>query len=68
MDANACVKRLKQKSGQYAKGVLTQEEKQVLLTSVGDAIKRADVLEAYVNPSTTVHRLILKLEDLVGKN
>lgn len=61
MDAETCVKRLKKNIGQYAKGVLTPEEKRFLLTYVGDAVKRAEALEAYRNPSTTVHRLIHEL-------
>ena len=65
LDANSCVKRLKQKTGQYVKGVLTQEEKRILLTHVDDAIRRANVLEIYGNPSTTVYRLILELNALV---
>lgn len=55
---NDCVERLKSHSGRYTKGKLTEHERQVLASSIGEATTRAKKLHEYHNPSTTVYRLI----------
>lgn len=58
LETSTCIERLSEKSINYKKGVLHPDEKEVLAHKIDDAVKRARQLEVYLNPSTTVYRLI----------
>lgn len=65
LTSRACLKRLEAKDPGYRKGVLSKEMLAGLREHVGDAIERAKALPAYLNPSTTVYRLVEDLDQLV---
>lgn len=58
-----CIQKLQSFTKDYKKGVLSEEEKNVLAANRDVAIKRAKLLEEYDNPSTTIYRLLELLKD-----
>lgn len=62
-----CVNRLISFEKQYKKGALLPADKQYLMGNVAPAVNRARSLQAFNNPSTTVHLLIEALESLKTK-
>ena len=61
---NACIKKLKRHLEHYTKGALALNEKQQLSDKTSGAMERAQVLETYNNPSTTIYKMIELLESL----
>lgn len=59
-----CVKKLSLVAKQYKKGVLTDEMTKHLNANASTAIDRAETLQEYGNPSTTVYLLVKELERL----
>lgn len=57
-----CLQKLQCVSKEYKKGVLSEQEKKVLATNKDQAIQRAEALEEYDNPSTTIYRLLKLLK------
>ena len=63
MTSKKCIQKLQRFTKDYKKGVLSEEEKNVLAANRDVAIKRAKLLEEYDNPSTTIYRLLELLKD-----
>ena len=63
LDTSVCIDRLLEKSAKYKKGVLLPCEKEVLAHKIDEAVKRAKRLGVYINPSTTIYRLIELIEN-----
>ena len=63
MTSKKCIQKLQSFTKDYKKGVLSEEEKNVLAANRDVAIKRAKLLEEYDNPSTTIYRLLELLKD-----
>ncbi len=53
-----CIKELLVFSGKYTKGILSEQEKQVLSVNMTDAINRSQKLKEHENPSTTIYQFI----------
>jgi len=65
LSTNDCLKRLVSHSVKYAKGKLTESEKQILSGHITDAIERARSLQIHQNPSTTVYRLVESIHQYI---
>lgn len=65
LSSEECVTRLCSFETQYKKGTLLPTDKYYLMSNVEVAVKRARVLQAFNNPSTTIHLLIDSLESLI---
>ena len=63
LTSKKCIQKLQSFTKDYKKGVLSEEEKNVLAANRDVAIKRAKLLEEYDNPSTTIYRLLELLKD-----
>ena len=63
LTSKKCIQKLQRFTKDYKKGVLSEEEKNVLAVNRDVAIKRAKLLEEYDNPSTTIYRLLELLKD-----
>ena len=63
LTSKKCFQKMQGVSKDYKKGVLSEEEKNVLAANRDVAIKRAKLLEKYANPSTTIYRLLELLKD-----
>jgi hypothetical protein len=63
LTSKKCIQKLQSFTKDYKKGVLSEEEKNVLAVNRDVAIKRAKLLEEYDNPSTTIYRLLELLKD-----
>lgn len=63
LTSKKCIQKLQSFTKDYKKGVLSEEEKNVLAANRDVAIKRAKLLEEYDNPSTTIYRLLGLLKD-----
>ena len=63
LTSKKCIQKLQRFTKDYKKGVLSEEEKNVLAANRDVAIKRAKLLEEYDNPSTTIYRLLELLKD-----
>lgn len=63
LTSKKCIQKLQSFTKDYKKGVLSEEEKNVLAANRDVAIKRAKLLEEYYNPSTTIYRLLELLKD-----
>lgn len=63
LTSKKCIQKLQSFTKDYKKGVLSEEEKNVLAANRDVAIKRAKLLEEYNNPSTTIYRLLELLKD-----
>lgn len=63
LTSKKCIQKLQSFTKGYKKGVLSEEEKNVLAANRDVAIKRAKLLEEYDNPSTTIYRLLELLKD-----
>lgn len=63
LTSKKCIQKLLSFTKDYKKGVLSEEEKNVLAANRDVAIKRAKLLEEYDNPSTTIYRLLELLKD-----
>lgn len=63
MTSKKCIQKLQSFTKDYKKGVLSEEEKNVLAANRDVAIKRAKLLEEYDNPSTTIYKLLELLKD-----
>ena len=63
LTSKKCIQKLQSFTKDYKKGVLSEEEKNVLAVNRDVAIKRAILLEEYDNPSTTIYRLLELLKD-----
>ena len=59
-----CLKKLLAAAKQYKKGILTDEMIRHLNENADKAIRRANALRAYENPSTTIYFLIEELNRL----
>ncbi len=53
-----CIKELLVFSGKYTKGILSEQEKQILSDNMTDAIRRSMKLKKHKNPSTTIYQFI----------
>lgn len=60
-------KELKNRNNTYKKGVIDKKLKEKLTTKIDEAIKRAKNLTASKNPSSTVYKLLEKLQELGKK-
>ena len=58
LTSKKCLQKMQSVSKDYKKGVLSEEEKNVLAANKDIAIKRAKLLEKYANPSTTIYKLL----------
>lgn len=67
LSSEECVNRLLSFEKQYKKGALPPANKQYLISNVALAITRAKSLQAFDNPSTTIHLFIEALESLKTK-
>ena len=63
LTSKKCIQKLQSFTKDYKKGVLSEEEKNVLAANRDVAIKRAKLLEEYDNPSTTIYKLLELLKD-----
>jgi len=63
-----CIKSLQDNCPDYQKGKLSDNLKRTLIDSMRDAVDRAEQLERFENPSTTVHNFIAELERVRGAN
>ena len=63
LTSKKCLQKMQSVSKDYKKGVLSEEEKNVLAANKDIAIKRAKLLEKYANPSTTIYKLLELLKD-----
>lgn len=63
LTSKKCLQKMQSNSKDYKKGVLSEEEKNVLAANKDVAIKRAKLLEKYANPSTTIYKLLELLKD-----
>lgn len=63
LTSKKCIQKLQSFTKDYKKGVLSEEEKNVLAANRDVAIKRAKLLEEYDNPSNTIYRLLELLKD-----
>ena len=63
LTSKKCIQKLQSFTKDYKKGVLSEEEKNVLAANRDVAIKRAKLLEEYDNPSTTIYMLLELLKD-----
>ena len=63
LTSKKCIQKLQSFTKDYKKGVLSEEEKNVLAANRDVAIKRAKLLEKFENPSTTIYRLLEMLKD-----
>ncbi|GAA3587731.1 RloB family protein [Flavivirga amylovorans] len=57
-------KELKNRNKTYKKGVIDKKLKEKLTTKIDDAIKRAKSLDESKNPSSTIYKLLEKLDEL----
>ena len=63
ISSDKCVQKYQKVSKEYKKGALSEEEKKVLAENRDLAVERAKKQAEYHNPSTTVFKLLEKLED-----
>jgi len=63
LTTNECVTKLRRTGvwKNYSKGEFTNAQRSVLVSNMEDAICRAEALEAYANPSSTVYLLIKEI-------
>ncbi|MBW6483543.1 MAG: RloB family protein [Vicingaceae bacterium] len=59
-----CYKELRNRNKSYKKGLIDQNLKSKLSSKKDDAVKRAKALVEYENPSSTLYKLIEKIEEL----
>ena len=59
-----CYREMNNRNRTYKKGIIDDRLKKKLTEKIDDALKRAKKLKKYKNPSSTVYKLIEKLNDL----
>ena len=62
ISSDKCIQKLMKVSPEYKKGEVSHREKVLFSQKVNMAVERAKRLNEYENPSTTVYRLIEKLD------
>ena len=63
ISSEKCIQKLQKVSKEYKKGALSEEEKNVLAEKKELAIQRAQMLDEYDNPSTTIYKLLKLLKN-----
>ena len=66
LSSKTCIQRLSSITKGYKKGTLSVEEKKTLSDNRAIAIERACKMSEYKNPSTTIYRLLLALDDIAN--
>jgi len=67
-DCDHCSRELRNRNDRYKKGQIDNKLESKLIDKKADAIKRAKNLLPYLNPSTTVFRLIELLDNSIKRN
>ena len=64
IESSDCYREMNNRNRTYKKGVIDNRLKAKLTEKISDAVKRAKKLKSYQNPSSTIYKLIDRLEKL----